>query len=335
MKPPGTAVVLGATGHIGSSVVRELLARGVRVTAATRRPRATPNLRGLDVVLSPGDADDPCQLDAWVAGQDLVVDAAAPYPVWMFRPTHPSEADPQGYARQRTARLLRVVERRRARLAVVGSFTTLPHPGVLEGDLEPRLLARSHPYFGVKRTIESMVLRAAAAGVPALVVNPAAFLGPFDLKERAHCFLPAVLEGRVPLTTDRVASFIDVRDAAASLVNAVWAERWSERIPLAGHNVPVDSLMRAACDMYGVRAPRLPASTRLGAALGYLAEAAAGVVGRAPPFPALPLLLIRYAYPMERSPAQRALGVPLRPLSTTLRDAIAWYESIGHLRPRR
>src|SRR5262245_42090778 len=97
------AVVLGATGHIGSAVVRQLVRRGAEVTAATRRSSATPNLRGLDITLSPGDADDPEQLDAWVEGHDLVVDAAAPYPVWLFRPTGPAEADPIQYALARTA----------------------------------------------------------------------------------------------------------------------------------------------------------------------------------------------------------------------------------------
>lgn len=311
--------------------MRELLARGVRVTAATRRRRPTPNLHGLDVTFAPGDAEDPGTLDGWIEGQDLVVDAAAPYPVWMFRPAHPSEVDPVGYTRMRTGRILRAVRRSGARLAVVGSFTTLPHPGDASGELEPRILRRSHPYFAVKEVIELMVLRAAERGLPAVVVNPAAFLGPWDVRERAQCLLPAVIDGRVPVTTGRLASFIDVRDAAKGLVNAVWAERYSERIPLAGHSVRITSLLRAACEMSGARPPLLPGSTRVGAALAYLAEAAAGLAGAAPPVPALPLLLLRYGYPMERSAAQRSLGVVPRPLSATLRDALRWYRSIGHL----
>lgn len=331
MNVPRTAVVLGSTGHIGSSVVRELLARGVRVTAATRRPRRTPNLEGLDVVLAPGDAEDPAQLDAWVAGHDLVVDAAAPYPVWMFHPSEASEVDPQRYARERTSRLLRAVRRHRARLAVVGSFTTLPHPGAARGDIEPGLLRRSHPYFAVKETVESMVLEAASRGLPALVVNPAAFLGPWDGKRPEYCFLPAVLRGRVPFVSPRVVNLVDVRDVATALVCAVWTERFGRRIPLSGHDVSMARLVTAACDMHGVPAPRLRGSTRLGAALTYLTEAAYGAVGRAPPVPALPLLLFRYGYPMDPGPEQRALGVTARPLGATLRDAIDWYASLGYV----
>jgi nucleoside-diphosphate-sugar epimerase len=325
------AIVLGATGHAGSAIVRELAARGVRVTAATRRSSLTANLEGTGVELSPGDADDPAQIDAWVEGHDLVIDAAAPYPVWLFRPSQASEVDPLAYAEARTARLLAAVRRHGAELAVVGSFTTLPHPGEAAGDLEPRLLRRMHPYFAVKEIVEERVLRAAEKGLPALVVNPTAFLGPWDSKHASMCVLPALIGGRVPATTSRVVNVIDVRDMARALVAAVWAERFGERIPLAGHDVRVDDLAARACAIAGVRAPRLRASTRVGAALSYWAEAAFGLAGRRSPVPALPMLLVRYSYPMEPSAAQRQLGGSVRSLSATLRDAIAWYRDIGYV----
>jgi hypothetical protein len=86
--------------------------------------------------------------------------------------------------------------------------------------------------------------------------------------------------------------------------------------------------------MHGVAAPLFRGSSRAGAVLGYWAEAAWGLFGKRPPVPALPLLLIRYSYPMEPSAAQRELHWPIRPLSSTLRDALDWYSSIGYLRAR-
>ena len=58
---------------------RELLSRGWQVSAATRQA-APRSLDGLDVRLLPGDADAPGQLERWVAGHELVIDAAAPHP---------------------------------------------------------------------------------------------------------------------------------------------------------------------------------------------------------------------------------------------------------------
>lgn len=321
------ALVLGATGHVGSAVVRALLRRDVQVTAASRRVSQTANLAGLDIALAPGDADDPGQIEEWAAGHDLVVDAAVPYPVWLFH----GEEDPLGQARRRTRRVIAAARRHGARLAVVGSFTSLPHPGLERGEVEPALLRRAHPYFAVKDAVEAMVLAAARSGLPALVVNPTAFLGPWDYKARSMCFLPLALTGEVPVTTDRVVNFIDVRDAAEALVRAVLAGRFGERTALAGHNVRVSEVVELACSIHGVRPPRLRMPTRLGAALSYWAEASWATLGRRAPFPALPLLLLRYSYPMRPGAAQRRLGGALRPLSATLRDAIDWYSSIDYL----
>ncbi|MEZ4315624.1 MAG: NAD-dependent epimerase/dehydratase family protein, partial [Polyangiaceae bacterium] len=259
--PPESALVLGATGQIGSAVVRELLSRGTRVTAASRRAAPTANLAGLDITFSPGDADDPAQVDRWTEGHDLVVDAAVPYPLWLFRPETPAEAAPHDYASARTDRILAAARRHRTTLAVVGSFTTLPHPGEARGDIEPAILRRSHPYFAVKEAVESRVLAAASDGLSALIVNPVAVLGPWDGKPREHTFLPELLSGRVPLTSSREASFIDVRDVASALCAAVWAGRTAEKIPLAGHTVRIGDMMDLACSLHGTRPPRVPGST--------------------------------------------------------------------------
>ena len=97
-------LVLGATGHVGQAIVRALIARGHPVTATTRRTRP-PSLAHLAADIATGDADDPNQLDRWVAGHDWVVDAAAPHPLNVFVPDEPAERDPVPDARTRLAAL--------------------------------------------------------------------------------------------------------------------------------------------------------------------------------------------------------------------------------------
>ncbi|GAA1255490.1 NAD(P)H-binding protein [Kitasatospora nipponensis] len=66
--------VLGATGTIGSRVVREALDRGHQVTAVVRDPakvsQSHPNL-----TVTTGDALDPASVAAAAAGQDVLVSA--------------------------------------------------------------------------------------------------------------------------------------------------------------------------------------------------------------------------------------------------------------------
>src|SRR5215510_9717682 len=103
-------LVLGATGHIGNALVRESLSRGYSVTAVSQRKELAKNLTGLPVHYLSGDIETPGQLDVWVSGHEVVVDAAAPYPVYLL----PAEGDPLLRAAQRTDALLAAVRKHNA-----------------------------------------------------------------------------------------------------------------------------------------------------------------------------------------------------------------------------
>jgi len=329
------ALVLGGTGHIGNAVVRELLACGARVTVTSRREERTPNLQGLDIDFVRVRGEIPHKAGDLVHGHDLVVDAAAPYPLRIFDRDRPCGMNPLDYAACRTEALIAAARRARSRLAVVGSFTTLPRPGRLAERIEAGLLDRLHPYFEVKRAIDASVLGAARRGLQGLVISPTAVLGPWDGKDPDLCFLPLILNGRLPFASTRVINVIDVREVATGLVRAVLNGRFGARLPLCGHNLRLCELTREACALAGVRPPPLYGSTRCAAGLALLGEAGWGALGLNSPVPSLPSLLARYSYPMTPGTAQEQLGIVPRPLSETLRDAINWYASAGYLEPAR
>jgi dihydroflavonol-4-reductase len=327
----GHAVVLGATGHIGNAITRDLLNHGYRVTAATRQQHPEA-LADLGVEIGRGDADSPGQLAAWVRGHNLVIDAAAPYPLNLFVAAVPAERAPLDYARRRMGNLLDAVSREGATLAYVSSFTTLPRPdseGMLAA-IEARARRRVHPYFMVKATMEGMVLEAIHGGLRAAILNPAACLGPWDRRSRELCVVPLLVAGRVPAIVDRVVNVIDVRDVAAAVRAALEQRRFGVPILLAGHDSRTDALAARVCHLAGAPAPRIQVSARLAAGGALWAEAAWAFFGYPSPLPAIGLLLILESYPMQPSVEQRALGALPRPLDETLRDSIAWYRRIGY-----
>ncbi|MDI1482491.1 NAD-dependent epimerase/dehydratase family protein [Polyangium sp. y55x31] len=320
------ALVLGATGHIGQAMVRELLAHGYHVTAATRR-KSPANLEGLDVDLAVGDADAPGQIDAWARGHDVIVDAAAPYPVHRFAPQSSAERDPLGYAVARMRAVLDAAFRSGARLVYIGSFTTLPRNEAGLAGLETSFRRRSHPYFAVKAHMEGMVLDAARHGLPTVLANPTAFLGPWDDKPQELALVPELLSGHVLATVRRIVNVVDVRDAASAIRGALEAEAFGAPLPITGHDVHTDVLAARICELAGQRPPLLRASARLSAAGAFWMEAALSLGGRPSPLPSLALLLVLDAYAMGPPIATTRFGEGVRPLDETLRDAIAWYRS--------
>jgi dihydroflavonol-4-reductase len=322
------ALVLGATGHIGQAIVRELLAHGWQVTAASRQRRPAA-LAGLAVDAVIGDAAAPGTLERWVPGHEAVFDAAAPYPLHLFRRT-PDDAP--AVAERRTAALVAACGRAGALLAHVSSQATLPPPagaGPL-ARLETPLRRRLHPYFAAKAAMERQVLGAAAQGLPALVLNPGACLGPWDRRERALCVVPLLACGEVPVLASHPLNVIDVRDLARAARLAVEQRRTGRRIPLAGHDSRTEQLAAAVCRLAGVAPPpqRWPARLAFGAMLA--SEAGFALLGRAPLVPALGTLLLLDGGPMAPGDDQRAMGVVPRPLDETLADALAWYRALGY-----
>ena len=332
MSTPGQrALVLGATGHIGNAVTRDLLHHGYRVTAATRQTRPDA-LAALNVEIVRGDVDHPGQLASWVPGHELVIDAAAPYPLNLFAATGPSERAPLAHARRRMAALLDSVAREGATLGHVSSYTTLPRPegeGALAA-IEARARRRVHPYFAVKATMEAMVLEAARGGLHAAVVNPTACLGPWDRRPRELCVVPMLVTGQVPAMVESDFNVIDVRDVALALRLAMEKKRFGHPIALAGHDCRTDLLARRVCALAGAASPRLRMPTRLAVAGTLWAEAAWAALGRPSPLPAIGPMLLLDGYRMPPSADQLALGVVPRPLDETLRDAIDWYRRIGY-----
>lgn len=320
------AVVIGATGHLGNAVVRALLERGIEVTATSRRSEPAFNLAGLPVHFAPGDSAWPGQFDAWIAGQDIVVDAAAPYPLRLLQGDSYFVSD----AVQRTRNLLGAVFKHRARLASIGSYVTTAFPRTGLDALQYEMMRFAHPYFAVKEAIEAETLAATRSGIKAVLLNPTMCVGPWDLRQREFCIVPRLLQGEVPAMTDQILNLIDVRDIANAVIAALEAEKYGDPIPLTGHNISVEMLFSWICEIGDILPPRTYIPAGLAVAGSYCAELALSLLGQSTPLPSVFLMLASAFECPAPDRRQLELGLALRPLYETLLDAIEWYRLIGY-----
>lgn len=323
------AVVIGASGHIGNAIVRELLQRKWTVTAAGRRSKPPFNLAGLRLRYLPGDVNDPGCLSKWTKGQDLIVDAAAPYPVEIFSPFGQG-SNPLLAAEVRTNRILDAVSRNRARLLYIGSCVTMARPRTQAQQLKAKLIRTAHPYFHVKEVMERLTLEASRSGLPAVVINPTYCLGPWDIRDRNYCTIPLLLNREIPSSIRQALQVIDVRDVAAAALSAVESERYGEAILTSAYKLPTHDLYRLVCELAGVESPRYSFATEAVAAGSYLLEALLGFASTETPLSAGAIMISTMFDYLEPKRELEELGVIPRLLEETLADSIQWYRKIGY-----
>ena len=327
-------LVTGATGLVGGAVVRELLARGLRVRALVRPGADLTNLgdppRG-GVELFPGDVLDRAAVEQALAGCQAVVHSAGIASMGRDSRAHLFAVNAGGVECVLGAALAAGVER-----AVLTSSSSVlggarvPH--VADEDTTSSAETLGLDYFVSKLRGEEVGLDLAARGLPLMVVRPAFVLGPGDVHRSSPALVLALARGRLPAYVQGGASFCDVRDVARGHVEALLRGRPGETYLLGGHNLTMDVFVERVCRLAGVKAPlRLPYS--LAAAATRALGLAARVGGPRPPV-TLELLEASALYTFVTSAkAQRELGYAVRPFEDTARDTLRWYLSRGELRP--
>lgn len=254
-----TALVLGATGFIGGHTALYALKQGWGVRGLRRRQGAKGLMEDVRIEWFEGDLDVPETLPAAFRGADIVFHAAG------YFPRHSKDTPAQvARAVQQTRNVLdAAISAGVSRLIYTSSLTTIGRPARGESRLAderdhylPGTVSRS-AYYECKYAMESEVLRAAAAGVPAVVVNPTAVFGPGDLHRRTGAVLLAIARGGVPVWIPGDLNVVDVREVAMAQVRAGKVGRSGERYILGGHNLRLVEFLRLAAEVAGVRPPRI------------------------------------------------------------------------------
>ena len=323
------AVVLGASGLIGNAIVRELLARGHRVTAVGRRTAIPPNLVGLDIEHLRLDLDSEGLSPERLAGQDAVIDAAAPYALHLpFGRGAAASGDVIERADTRTERLLQSLKGRDLQLIYVGnSFTEQSRAGW--SGIQSEWMRLVHPYFAIKRRIEARLAKAAAGGLRVVTVRPTACLGPYDVKPRSQCWIAGLVDGRLPIAPAHRLNIVDTRDFATAVVGAIESGYAKPALDVVGRNTTIDELFALVCELAGVPRPLLSLPAALGVLPSIWAEVAWAAVGRESPIPALlPMLICEQEWVDRKAP--HPFGVEPRPIRDTVRDTFEWYRRLGY-----
>ena len=325
-------LVIGAAGMLGSNLVRALLAKGDQVRVLVRPTTKTFTIDGLDLERVTGDVHDLGSLQRACEGVQVVYQTASYYP----RETIPAvEAKQQALVE--TKNLLQAVRQTSVgRLVFTSTLTTIGFPKI-PGQLatEERQFSTkftNNPYLVAKAAMEDEVLAAARSGLPAVVVVPTAFFGPYDQKPTSGTQIIMIAKRQMPGYIQGSTNVIDVRDVAVAMIRAAEWGRIGERYIVGNVNTTQKELNRLIARVAGVSGPVFPIPfpvAQLGTKVGEWASRR--LLHRPPPVPAFFVEMIKHMQHYDCSKALSELDYPRSSIETAIQDAVEWFKEVGYL----
>jgi len=325
------ALVTGATGFVGSAVMRRLLRRGWQVRVLARATSDRRNLEGFEVELCEGDLTDAAALSQAVAGVNAVFHVAADYRLWVPDPAAMYATNVEGTRKLMQAALAAGV----SRIVYTSSVATLGlDPSGEPADEEtPVTLDDMIGHYKRSKFLAEQVVREMVEkeGLPAVIVNPSTPLGPNDIRPTpTGQLIVDAATGRMPAYVDTGLNFVHVEDVAEGHLLAFEKGRLGTRYILGGENLSLRALLERLSAITGRPAPRIKLAHWAILPVAYGMEGWARLAGTTPRVTVDGVKLARKHMYFSSARAHAELGYAPRPVEQALEDAVAWFRAHGY-----
>lgn len=333
-------LVTGATGNLGSSVVRELISQGKDVRAlilpgdisAQRLPAGVEKCEGN--ILDPGDLE---RFFADAPGAEVMVIHCAGLvsTVWNY------DAQVFQINVRGTENVVQQCVRSRVKKLVytssVHAIPEQPRGGIMAeiSDFDPQRIVG---YYGKTKAMAAQIVMDAVRmhDLNATVVFPSGLCGPEDyafgyvtqlLIDCASNKLPAGVKGGY--------DFADVRDVAGGVVAACTKGAKGESYILGNRYVPVEEILQYVHELTHSRRIKLMVSVGFARLLLPAFTLYYKIRRRRPLFSRYSLYTLISNSNFSSEKAKRELGYTVRPFRETIADTLKWLQGEGKLRARQ
>jgi dihydroflavonol-4-reductase len=328
---PETTFLTGATGFVGASVARLLLAKGHSLRVLSRPHNDRRNLQGLNVEIVEGDLTRPETYRDALKGCRNLFHVAADYRIWVPDVAAMNRVNIEGTR----ALMLAALDAEIERVVYTSSVATLG----LHKDFTPS--NEDYPvsfadmvgtYKQSKYLAEEEVRRLITHHkLPAVIVNPSTPIGPRDIKPTpTGRIIVDAARGRMPAYVDTGLNVVHVEDVAMGHWLAFERGKMGERYILGGDNLALSDILAIIATIVGRPAPKikLPRAAIYPVALGM--ELAARLTGWEPMVTRDALRMSKKKMYFSTAKAERELGYKARPAGEAIADAIKWFKAEGY-----
>ncbi len=173
----------------------------------------------------------------------------------------------------------------------------------------------------------------AAQGLPVIIVNPSAPVGPRDVKPTpTGQVIVDFLNRALPAFLDTGLNWVHVRDVAIGHILAAEKGRPGERYILgnADGNWTLQQALAVLEEITAIPAPKLRVPFLVALSASYANEALSRLTGKPPKAPLAGVRMAKYKMFFNPAKAIRELGLPQTPPRQALIDAVEWFRDHGY-----
>jgi len=322
-----TKLVIGASGFLGSHVVRQLVERGDRVRVLLRPTSSTRAIDDLDVERCYGDIFDAAAVRYAMDACDDVYYCVVDTRAWLRDPAELFRTNVEGLRRvldiAAEAQLHRFVF-----TSTIGTIALSEDGCPVTEDKPFNWLDRGGGYIRSRVEAETLVLGYVRdRGLPAVAMCVANTYGPGDWQPTPHGSLVALAAaGKMPVyVKDMAMEVVGIEDAARALILAADHGRVGERYIISERFITARELYDTAADAAGARRPRFGIPLKVMYALGFCGDVAAKVLRRDMLLSTLSVRLMHIMSPMNHGKAERELCWYPEPVHDAIGKAVDFY----------
>lgn len=321
-----TIAVTGASGHLGNVICRLLVEKGYKVKALFNS--RNDSLKGLPIEAIQGDVLNKKDLEKLIDGCDIVINSAAIISI---------NGDPKGIVFKTNTEGPKNVfevskEKGVKRIIHISSVhAVMEEPLELPFDeTRPYKNASCFAYDYSKAMGEQTMLKHAGNTNPEVVVlRPSCIIGPFDFKTSE--FGKALIKfyhRKIPVMPEGGYNFVDVRDVANTVINAMEKGKNGEIYLLTGKYYSMQQLAEVIQKVTGIKTPKRSLSYPLLKSMIPAISAFSKLTKSEPLFTIESINALKYGHPkMDNSKAINHLEHQCRPFEESIHDFYEWQKS--------
>lgn len=322
--------VIGATGHLGNVLTRELIKQGFRVRAIIPEWEDTLPIKYEEIDIVRADITNFNDIKKATIALEFVFHCAGIISISGNYKTM-YEVNVEGTKNVIEACIKNKVKK----LIYTSSVHALVEPP--KGDMvdETCEVNPDKVYGGYAKTkalATIAVLKATKRGLDTVVLCPSGIIGPFDYKisEMGQLILDFTNK-RLKAYIDGAYNFTDVRDVAIGHIQAMKRGKCGEMYVLGGEIISVYEILEVLESITGVKKPKIKMPYWLAYATSPFTPIYYSLVKTKPLFTTYSILVLHSNANISSKKAIKELGYSFRPIKESIRDSYLWFREQGRI----